>query len=111
MTTNQPITFGVHTSYITTAFICAAAEGHGKVVANLLEKGAEVDSSDKVRIDMYVSLMYRLGLLCVISLNFTQHINVDRTIDILMYVCADIVYHYICVICIASKMTSVCTYK
>jgi hypothetical protein len=49
------------------------------MVANLLEKGAEVDAKDEVRIDMYVGPMYRLGLLCVIPLNFTRH-NVNRTI-------------------------------
>jgi hypothetical protein len=48
-------------------------------VKHLLEKGAELDVRDKVRIDMYVGPLYRLGLLCVISLNFTKH-NVDRTI-------------------------------
>ena len=52
---------------------------HDKVVAHLLEKGAEMDASDKVRIDMYVDSRYRLGLLCVIALNFIQH-NIDRTI-------------------------------
>jgi hypothetical protein len=49
------------------------------MVANLLEKGADVDASDKVRIDMFVGPMYRLGLLYVIPLNFTRH-NVNMTI-------------------------------
>ena len=53
--------------------------GHDKVVAHLLEKGAQVDARDKVRIDMYVDSRYRLGLLCVIPLNFIQH-NIDWTI-------------------------------
>jgi hypothetical protein len=44
------------------------------VVANLLENGAQVDAMDKVRIDMYVGPMYRVALLSVIQLNFTQHI-------------------------------------
>jgi hypothetical protein len=43
------------------------------MVANLFEKGADVDSRDEVRIDMFVGPMYRLGLLCVIPLNFTRH--------------------------------------
>jgi hypothetical protein len=53
--------------------------GNGEVVTHLLEKGADVDARNKVRIDMYVGSMYRLALLCVIPLYFTQP-NVDRTI-------------------------------
>jgi hypothetical protein len=33
----------------------------------LLEKGAEVDARDKVRIDMFVGARYRLALLFVIQ--------------------------------------------
>ena len=46
---------------------------------DLLERGADVNAKDEVRIDMCVGSMYRLVLLCVIPLNFTQP-NVDRTI-------------------------------
>ena len=42
-------------------------------MANLLENGAQVDARDKVRICWP---MYRVALLCVMPLNFTQH-NVD----------------------------------
>ena len=45
-------------------------------MAHLLEKGAEVDASDKVRIDMFVGPMYRLG-----PMNFTRH-NVDSKLSI-----------------------------
>jgi hypothetical protein len=45
---------------------------NAEIVGNFLEKGAEVDASDKVRIDMYVGPLYRLGLLCVIPLNITR---------------------------------------
>ena len=48
-------------------------------MTHLLEKGADVNAMDKVRIDMYFGSMYRLALLCVIPPNFTQP-NVDRTI-------------------------------
>jgi hypothetical protein len=36
-------------------------------VANLLEKGVEVNARDKVRIDMFVGARYRLALLFVIQ--------------------------------------------
>jgi hypothetical protein len=49
------------------------------MVANLLEKGADVDARDEVRIDMFVGPMYGLCLFCVIPLNFTRH-NVNMTI-------------------------------
>jgi hypothetical protein len=52
--------------------------GRDNVVAHLLEKGAEMDARDKVRIDMYLGFRYRLSL-CVTPLNFTHH-NVDRII-------------------------------
>ena len=48
-------------------------------MAQLLGKGAGVDAMDKVRIDMYFGSMYRLALLRVNPLYFTQT-NVDRTI-------------------------------
>jgi hypothetical protein len=56
----------------TTALIWAAIKGNDKVVEDLLERGADVNAMDKVRIDMYVGSMYRLVLLCVIPLNFTE---------------------------------------
>ena len=62
-----------------TALHWAALEGHDNNVRQLLRKGAEVDARDEVRIDVNLGSRYRLGLLCVIPLNFTQH-NVDRTI-------------------------------
>jgi ankyrin repeat protein len=62
-----------------TALHWAALEGHDNVVSHLLGKGADVDARDEVRIDVYLGSRYRLCLLCVIPLNFTQH-NVDRTI-------------------------------
>jgi hypothetical protein len=36
--------------------------GRDNVVAHLLEKGAEMDARDKVRIDMYLGSRYRLCL-------------------------------------------------
>jgi hypothetical protein len=41
--------------------------GRDNVVAHLLEKGAEMDARDKVRIDMYLGSRYRLTLLFVIQ--------------------------------------------
>ena len=41
-----------------TPLLWAARNSRGEIVANLLEKGAEVDARDEVRIDMYVGPMY-----------------------------------------------------
>jgi hypothetical protein len=78
------------------------------MVANLFEKGADVDARDKVRIDMFVGPMYRLGLLYVIPLNFTRH-NVNRTIG-WIYVCL-CRYSLSLRLChlLSSNMTDVCT--
>jgi ankyrin repeat protein len=39
-----------------TALFWAARNGRDEIVANLLEKCADVDANDKVRIDMYVGI-------------------------------------------------------
>ena len=57
----------------------AVMTGNREDVEDLLERGADVDARDEVRIDMYVGSMYRLAILCVMPLYFTQP-NVDRTI-------------------------------
>ena len=78
------------------------------MVANLLEKGAEVDARDEVRIDMFVGPMYGLGLLCVIPLNFTRH-NVNMTIGwIDVCLCRYSLSLHLCHI-LSSNMTDVCT--
>jgi hypothetical protein len=78
------------------------------MVANLLEKGANVDARDEVRIDMFVGPMYGLGLLCVIPLNFTRH-NVNITIGwIYVCLCRYSLSLHLCHL-LSFNMTDVCT--
>ncbi len=85
----------------------AAMKGHVGVVKYLIEHGAQVDSKDTVRMDMYnMAHVYNLGLCVGIPLYSFQN-NVDWIIGEIvtfLQVCADAVCHYNHITCIAPKI-------